>query len=92
MSKMRDRILASKDYLEGEEFTIARAVTQLDGAHKESVSAELNSMTVDGLLTKRYELRGDRNINFYSRASPSKSILARTWVKYTPPNESPVMC
>jgi len=76
--KIRERILNSKDYMEGLEFTTARATTHLSNICKQSIGRELRKMSGDGELVSRVERRGSTNIAYYKK--PEQNIRHMAWV------------
>jgi len=75
---IRDRIMKSAMYLEGLEFTTARANTQLKALCKQSIGRELRKMSGDGELVSRVERRGSTNIAYYKK--PEQNIRHMAWV------------
>lgn len=85
----RQRIMASKLYREGEEFSVAKMTSQIDGK-KQSVSSWLQTLSSEGVLDK-LSLSAGRTA--YRRKAPSKTILCKAWVSApTPTDDSPRYC
>jgi len=82
---VRERIKGSKDYLEGIEFTTARANTQLSSIAKSSISRELRAMASDGELVQRIGRKGSVNIAYYRK--PGLDMRHKTWISEPSPTE-----
>ena len=82
---VRERIKNSKDFLEGVEFTTARANTQLSSIAKSSLSRELRLMASDGELVQRIKRKGSTNIAYYRK--PGVDMRHKTWISEPSPTE-----
>ena len=93
MTTIRDRILNSKPYLDGKEFTVARAQSQvkLDTDNRTGVANALNGLVHEGKLTMQLRQVGSRRTSFYTKAHSNKAIMSRAWVT-TPSPQTPAYC
>ena len=82
-----DRILNSKDYLDGDEFTAARMFTHCKGITKGGLGSALTVLVDSGQLNVRRGKRRGGWRNYYKRPPAVFNILRVPWVSEPSPTE-----
>ena len=89
-----ERILHSKDYLEGVEFTAARVNTNCSGITKPAISAALVKLVKDGQLSVSKRMFHGVSVNYYKK--PVESVIGSLFMLWpaapAPTQHTPRYC